>query len=341
MTLTQSTLRDRSLGDGFLASVISFGAMGMSEFYGTPPNDAASLAVLDRALELGVSMIDTADMYGRGHNERLIAKFITRHPADYASGGIRIATKFGIDRDPDDSYKRSINNSSAYIRKACEGSLQRLGVERIDLYYAHRINSDTDIAETMGTLADLKREGKIAHIGLCEVSAATLECAHTVHPIAALQSEYSLWTREVEDSILPTCRRLGIGFVAYSPLGRGFLTGKYATTEHLEAGDFRLSNPRFQGENLRKNAALLAVVQTVSDKHGCTPAQTALAWLLSRYEHLAAIPGTRSIPRVEENCRAVAITLSEGDIALLDTAFAPEAVHGERYTPEGMKGANA
>lgn len=341
MALTQNTLQERSLGDGFSASAISFGAMGMSEFYGTPPDDAASLGVLDRALELGVSMIDTADMYGRGHNERLIAQFIARHPAEYANGRIRIATKFGIDRDPNDSYKRSINNSPAYIRKACEDSLQRLGVERIDLYYAHRINSDTDIAETMGTLADLKREGKIAHIGLCEVSATTLERAHAVHPVASLQSEYSLWTREVEDSILPVCRRLGIGFVAYSPLGRGFLTGKYATTEHLEVGDFRLSNPRFQGDNLRKNAAPLAVLQTVSDKHGCTPAQTALAWLLGRYEHLAVIPGTRSTSRVEENCRAAAITLTEEDISLLNASFTPEAVHGERYTPEGMKGANA
>lgn len=341
MAQTQDWLQERSLGNGFSASAISFGAMGMSEFYGTPPDDTASLAVLDRALELGVSMIDTADMYGRGHNERLIAKFIAQHPVEYANGRIRIATKFGIDRDPNDSYKRGINNSPAYIRKACKGSLQRLGVERIDLYYAHRINSDADIAETMGTLADLKREGKIAHIGLCEVSAATLEKAHAVHPVAALQSEYSLWTRKVEDSMLPLCRRLGIGFVAYSPLGRGFLTGKYATTEHLEVGDFRLSNPRFQGENLRKNAELLAVVQTVSDKYGCTLAQTALAWLLSRYEHLAAIPGTRSISRLEENCRATAIALSEDDIALLNAAFTSESVYGERYTPEGMKGANA
>ncbi|MDO4767841.1 MAG: aldo/keto reductase [Pseudomonadota bacterium] len=341
MTQLQNMLQERSLGDEFSASAISFGAMGMSEFYGTPPDDAASLAVLDRALELGVSMIDTADMYGRGHNERLIAKFIARHPMEYTNGWIRIATKFGIDRDPNDSYKRSINNSPVYIRRACEGSLQRLGVERIDLYYAHRIDPDADISETMGILADLKREGKIAHIGLCEVSAATLEKAHAVHPVAALQSEYSLWTREVEDSILPLCHRLGIGFVAYSPLGRGFLTGKYTTTEHLETGDFRLSNPRFQGENLRKNSALLAVVQTVADKHGCTLAQTALAWLLSRYEHLVVIPGTRSIARLEENCRATAITLSEDDIALLNAAFTPEAVHGQRYTPEGMKGANA
>lgn len=336
-----SSLPERGLGDDLNASVISFGAMGMSEFYGTPPDDESSLAVLDRALELGVSMIDTADMYGRGHNERLIAKFLARHPVEYASGRIRIATKFGIDRDPNDSYKRSINNSPTYIRQACEGSLQRLGVECIDLYYAHRINPDVDITETMGVLADLKRQGKIAHIGLCEVSHATLEKAHAVHPVAALQSEYSLWTREVEDSILPVCRRLGIGFVAYSPLGRGFLTSKYASTNHLETGDFRLSNPRFQGENLQKNAALLPTLQSVAEKHGATPAQIALAWLLSRYERLVAIPGTRSIVRLDENCRAAGIVLSEEDTALLHATFTSEAVHGERYTQEGMKGANA
>lgn len=339
--MTQHTLQERTLGDGFCASAISFGAMGMSEFYGTPPDDKASLAVLDRALEMGVSMIDTADMYGRGHNERLIAKFIARHPVERASGRIRIATKFGIDRDPDDSYKRSINNSPEYIRRACDASLQRLGVERIDLYYAHRVNPDVDIAETMGVLADLKREGKIAHIGLCEVSMAALEKAHAVHPVAVLQSEYSLWTREVEETVLPACRRLGIGFVAYSPLGRGFLTGKYATTEHLETGDFRLSNPRFEGKNLLENAKLLDTLRAMAASHGCTPAQISLAWLLSRYDHLAVIPGTRNITRLEENCRTAQLQLSDSDLSILNTVFTSEAVHGERYTPEGMKGANA
>lgn len=341
MTQHNTAMPVRELGDGFSVSAISFGAMGMSEFYGTSPDDEACLKVLDHTLELGVSMLDTADMYGRGHNERLIAKFIARHPQEYASGRIRIATKFGIDRDPTDSYKRSINNSPAYIRSACDASLKRLGVERIDLYYAHRVNTDVDIADTMGVLADLKQQGKIAHIGLCEVSAATLERAHAVHPVAALQSEYSLWTREMEGSVLPVCRRLGIGFVAYSPLGRGFLTGQYASVEQLEAGDFRRANPRFQGENLRNNAKLLPSLQAVAEKQGCTSAQIALAWLLSRYERLVVIPGTRSIGRLEENCRAAQITLPQEDIALLDTAFAAEAVHGERYPQEGMKGANA
>lgn len=341
MTQQDNTLSERQLGDRLAASAVSFGAMGMSEFYGTPPDDDASLAVLNRAQELGVTMFDTADMYGRGHNERLIAKFLALHPQERANGQIRIATKFGIDRDPADSYKRSINNSQAYIRSACEDSLKRLGVERIDLYYAHRINPAVDIAETMGTLADLKRQGKIAHIGLCEVSAATLEKAHAAHPVAVLQSEYSLWTREVEDAILPACRRLGIGFVAYSPLGRGFLTGKYTSTKDLDASDFRLSNPRFQNDNLRKNAELLATLQAVARRYACTPAQAALAWLLSRDERLVVIPGTRSLARVEENCRAAWVALKKDDIALLDATFTPGAIYGERYTPEGMKGANS
>lgn len=341
MTELQTTMPERELGDGFSASAVSFGAMGMSEFYGSAPDDEASLAVLDRALELGVTMLDTADMYGRGHNERLIAKFIARHPGEHAMGRIHIATKFGIDRDPADPYRRSINNSPEYIRRACEGSLQRLGVERIDLYYAHRINPDVDIAQTMGVLADLKQQGKIAHIGLCEVSAATLEKAHAVHPVAALQSEYSLWMREMEDGVLPVCRKLGVGFVAYSPLGRGFLTGKYTSTENLEPGDFRLTNPRFQSENLRKNAELLASLQAVADTYGCTPAQIALAWLLSRYDRLVAIPGTRNAARLEENCCSAHVVLAEDDIALLNSTFTSGAVHGERYTPEGMKGANA
>lgn len=341
MTQHYAAMPIRELGDGFSASAISFGAMGMSEFYGKTPDDEASLTVLDRALELGVTMLDTADMYGRGHNERLMAKFVARHPQEHASGRIRIATKFGIDRDPADSYKRSINNSPDYIRKACEASLQRLGVERIDLYYAHRVNTDVDIADTMGVLADLKQQGKIAHVGLCEVSAATLARAHSVHPVAALQSEYSLWTREMEHEVLPACQRLGIGFVAYSPLGRGFLTGKYSSPEALEAGDFRRSNPRFQADNLRHNLKLLPALEAVAQKHGCTLAQIALAWLLGRYERLVVIPGTRSIARLEENCRAAHIALPHEDSAQLDAVFTEQAVHGQRYPQEGMKGANA
>lgn len=341
MEQLHANMPERRLGDGFAASAISFGAMGMSEFYGAAPDDEASLVVFERALDLGVSMLDTADMYGRGHNERLIAKFIARHPGEHAKGRVRIATKFGIDRDPDDPYKRSINNSPKYIRRACEASLQRLGVERIDLYYAHRINPEVDIVDTMGVLAELKQQGKIGHIGLCEVSAATLQKAHAVHPVAALQSEYSLWTRDMEDSVLPACRTLGVGVVAYSPLGRGFLSGHYTSAEHFGAGDFRLSNPRFQGENLRKNAELLANVRAVADNHDCTLAQVALSWLLSRHDRLVVIPGTRDVTRLEENCRSVHVALTEDDITLLDATFASGAVHGERYTPEGMKGTSS
>lgn len=337
---TQQTTTERALGDGLTVSAISFGAMGMSEFYGPAPSDEESLKVLDKALGLGVTMIDTADMYRRGHNERLIAKFLARHPEERRNGRIQIATKFGIDRDPDDSYKRKINNAPEYIRASCDGSLQRLGIERIDLYYAHRLDPAADVTETMGVLADLKEQGKIAHIGLCEVSSATLEKAHAVHPVAVLQSEYSLWTRDVEREILPACRRLGVGFVAYSPLGRGFLTGKVAM-EKLGAGDFRLSNPRFRKENLERNAALLPVLQQVAAKYERTPAQIALAWLLGRYERLVAIPGTRDISRLEENCAAGGIRLHAEDTQKLDAVFTTEAVYGERYTPEGMKGANA
>ena len=257
---TRLMIPERALGDGLAVSAISFGAMGMSEFYGPAPSDAESLKVLDRALELGVTMFDTADMYGRGHNERLIARFLARHPEERRNGRIRIATKFGIDRDPDDPYKRKINNAAEYIRASCDGSLRRLGIERIDLYYAHRLDPLADVTETMGVLADLKEQGKIAHIGLCEVSPATLEKAHAAHPVAALQSEYSLWTREAERDILPACRRLGISFVAYSPLGRGFLAGKMAI-EKLGPGDFRLFNPLFQGGHLLWHTAWIPALE--------------------------------------------------------------------------------
>ena len=341
MALHHAHAPERSLGDAFAASAISFGAMGMSEFYGTPPDDNASLTVLERALELGVSLIDSADMYGRGHNELLMGKLIARHRAEYRAGRYAVATKFGLDRAKDDPYKRSINNDPAYIRACCEASLKRLGVERIQLYYAHRINPAADIVETMETLAQLVHEGKIAHVGLCEVSAATLEKAHAVHPVAVVQSEYSLWTRDVESSVLPACRKLGVGFVAYSPLGRGFLTGKYTAPETLEQGDFRLSSPRFHGDNLRLNLALLPVIQAIADQRGCTAAQVALAWLLTREKNLVLIPGTRSVSRLEENCAAAAIVLTDQEIQHLQAAFQPENIHGERYTPEGMKGANA
>lgn len=341
-TTTRGKMPERRLGDGFLASAVSFGAMGMSEFYGTPPSDGDSLAVLERALELGVTMFDTADMYGRGHNERLIGKLLARHRTEHMAGKYRIASKFGIDRSNDDPYKRGINNDPTYIRRSCEASLQRLGMDCIDLYYAHRINPATDIAETMGALSELVGEGKIAHIGLSEVSPVTLRKAHAVHPVAAVQSEYSLWTRDAETSVLPVCRELDIGFVAYSPLGRGFLTGKYETRDAFETGDFRLNNnPRFEEENFRRNLSLLPELRRLADEIGCTPAQLALAWLLAKEEWLAVIPGTRNISRLEENCAASAVSLSPDQVARLDALFSPGVAHGERYSREGMKGVNA
>ena len=332
---------ERLLGNGFRASPISFGAMGMSEFYGVPPVEEDSLAVLERALELGVTMIDTADMYGRGHNEALIGRLLAKHRQEVGAGQIKIATKVGIERAIDDPYRRQINNSPAYIRKACENSLKRLQVERLDLYYMHRLDPQAELAETIGTLSELIKEGKVAQIGLCEVSPQTLKAAHQLHPIAALQTEYSLWTRDAEEAILPLCRELGIGFVAYSPLGRGFLSARYQHADMLGEQDFRRSLPRFQGENLEQNLALLPTLQQVADKLGATPAQVSLAWLLGRYEHLVVIPGTRNIGRLEENCASVKISLSADDVALLDATFNSQAVHGERYTEEGMKGLNA
>jgi len=331
---------ERFLGQNLSVSAISYGAMGLSEFYGAALPDEEALRVLERALELGVTMFDTADMYGLGHNEMLIGRFVKSHQADLAAGRIKIATKFGIERY-EGSYKRHINNSPQYIRRACENSLRRLGLDRIDLYYAHRIDAEADITETVGVLGELVREGKIAHIGLCEISAKTLAQAHQIHPVSAVQSEYSLWTRDMEAELLPLCRELGIGFVAYSPLGRGFLSGQYTSIANLADDDFRRSNPRFQDENLRRNLILVEEMKNLAAAHACTPAQLALAWLLSRYEKLAVIPGTRHLERLEENCAAAEIALSDYEITRLEGIFRPEAVYGQRYTPEGLKGVGA
>lgn len=327
-------------GQGFSVSPISYGAMGLSEFYGPALPDEDSLTVLERALELGVTMFDTADMYGLGHNEELIGQFLKNHRADQAAGRLKVATKFGIERQ-NGSYERRINNSPQYIRRSCERSLKRLGLECLDLYYVHRVDAAIDIAETVGLLSELVGEGKVAHLGLCEVSAKTLTQAHQIYPITAVQSEYSLWSRDVENGILPVCRELGIGFVAYSPLGRGFLSGQFDSVESLADNDFRRSNPRFQEHNLRYNLALLETLKLVAAEQGRSPAQIALAWLLAKYDKLAAIPGTRHLDRLAENCAAAEIVLSPANIAMLENTFIPEAVHGERYTAEGMKGVGA
>jgi aryl-alcohol dehydrogenase-like predicted oxidoreductase len=322
------------LGTSLSVSTIGLGCMGMSEFYG-PRDDAESLKVLGRAVDLGIDFLDTADMYGAHHNEDLLGRFLAESGAK-----VKIATKFGAVRKPGE-YARSIDNSVDYMRRACEGSLKRLGVERIDLYYVHRVDPERPIEETMEGLAALKLEGKIGHIGLCEVRAETLRRAHAVHPVTAVQTEYSLWSRDVEAEILPACRELGIGFVAYSPLGRGFLTGRFQAGSQFEAGDLRAILPRFTEENATANGALVDVVRTIAAGKGCTLAQVALAWLLGKGNNIVPIPGTKRLKYLEENCAAASITLSADESASLERAISALPVAGDRYTAEGMKGIDA
>lgn len=306
----------------------------MSEFYG-PHDDDESLAVLHRAVDIGVSFLDTAETYGSYHNEELLGRFLKQ-----TSQSVEIATKFGIVRKPGE-YKRVIDNSASYTRSACEGSLRRLGIDCIDLYYVHRIDQGQPIEEVMTTLSTLVTEGKIKHIGLCEVSAATLRRAHAVHPVTAIQTEYSLWTRDVESEILPTCEELGIGFVPYSPLGRGFLTGTYGQSPQFSADDFRANLPRFSDENIATNLAIVDCIRTFAASKKCTEAQLALAWLLSRGDSVVPIPGTRRISYLEENVAAQSVSFTAKEIKELEAAIDKLTVAGDRYTEEGMKGLNA
>jgi len=327
-------MEKRTLGTDLSVSTIGLGCMGMSEFYG-PRDDSESLRVLARAVELGIDFFDTADMYGPHHNEELIGSFLSRNKSQ-----VRIATKFGIVRNPGE-YKRSLDNGASYARHACEASLRRLGVEQIDLYYVHRINSEQPIEETIDGLARLVKAGKIARIGLCEVSAETLRRAHAVHPITAVQTEYSLWTRDVEHEVLPTCRELGIGFVPYSPLGRGFLTGRFQDTADLNDGDFRNNLPRFAEGAIGSNRRIADVITEHAAQKGCSPAQLSLAWLLSKGPDIVPIPGTKRLRYLEENAAAVQITLSVEEQQQLEMSISSLPVVGERYTSEGMKGVNA
>jgi aryl-alcohol dehydrogenase-like predicted oxidoreductase len=324
-------MQRRPLGDsGTTVSAIGLGCMGMSEFYG-PGNDEQSLETLATALAQGVDFLDTADMYGLGHNEGLLGRFLKGRRER-----VVLATKFGIVRDPDDPAARRIDNSPQYIRQACDASLRRLGVETIDLYYAHRRDRSVPIEEAVGAMAQLVRAGKVRHLGLSEVTPETLRRAHAVHPIAAIQSEYSLWTRGPERHMLATCRELGVTFVAYSPLGRAFLTGAVQNGESFAPGDFRRTNPRFQGEALRRNLRLVEGLAAFALEHGATRGQIALAWLLGKHSHVVPIPGTKQPRYVIENAAAAKIRLSAEEIAALDELFAPAAVTGERYTPAGM-----
>lgn len=338
-TTTFSPLGERVLGQGLRVSSMGYGAMGLSEFYGHT-DEANALAILHEVVESGVTLIDTADVYGRGHNERLIGQLLASPNASRELSNLKVATKCGIDRPADASYARSINNRPEYIRACCEASLTRLGVEQLDLYYLHRVDPQADIIETMGVMKQLVEEGKVAHVGLCEVSAGTLKRAHAVHPLTALQTEYSLWSRDIEAEILPAVEALDIGLVAYSPLGRGFLTGRIASTQDLADDDFRRHNPRFQDENLAHNLELLKSVEAVAQRHSATPGQVALAWLLGKYSRLVPIPGTRRSRYLKENLAALSLRLEAQEVAELEAVMRPERIQGQRYTAEGMKGVN-
>jgi aryl-alcohol dehydrogenase-like predicted oxidoreductase len=308
--------------------------MGMSDFYG-PADDAANLAVLNHAIDIGVNLLDTADMYGVGRNEALLAQVLKTRRNE-----VVLATKFGNVRTPDGTYLR-IDGRPEYVAAACDASLKRLGMAHIDLYYQHRVDPNVPIEDTVGAMARLVEAGKVRFLGLSEASGKTIRRAARVHPIAALQSEYSLWTRDVEQDALPACRELGIGFVAYSPLGRGFLTGAIQRIDDLAQNDWRRQNPRFQGDNFETNRHLLEAVTEIAEERGCTPAQLALAWLLHQGEDIVPIPGTRKIARLDENAQATTLRMSARELERIDRVLAQNPVAGTRYAPASMATVNA
>ncbi|MGH9618444.1 MAG: aldo/keto reductase [Bryobacteraceae bacterium] len=324
-------METRILGSkGLSVSALGLGCMGMSEFYGSA-DETESIAVMHRAIDLGMTFFDTADVYGVGRNEELVGRAL-RGRRDQ----VILATKFGNVRAAEGAFQ-GISGKPEYVRSACDASLRRLGVDRIDLYYQHRVDPDTPIEDTVGAMADLVRQGKIRYLGLSEAGPQTIRRAHAVHPIAALQTEYSLWSRDPEDEILPTVRELGIAFVAYSPLGRGFLTGRFKTPGDLAADDWRRHNPRFQGENFQRNLRLVTEVEALAREKNCAPSQLALAWVLAQGKDIVPIPGTKHLHYLEQNAAAVQIQLSRHDLERLQQAFPRDAAAGTRYAEGGMR----
>ncbi len=323
----------RTLGQNLEVSALGLGCMGMSEFYGTGDEDEAT-ATIRRALDLGVTFLDTADMYGPFTNERLVGGAIEGRRDE-----VVLATKFGNVRG-EDGERLGISGDPDYVREACDASLRRLGVDHIDLYYQHRVDPDTPVEETFGAMKELVEAGKVRFLGISEAAPATIRKAHAVHPIAALQTEYSLWSRDVEDEILPTCRELGIGFVPYSPLGRGFLTGQIQSPDDFEEDDFRRGSPRFQGENFEKNLQLVERVREIASEKGVSPGQLALAWLLAQGGDIVPIPGTKRREYLEENVGAVEVELTGEDLGRIEEAAPAGAAAGERYPEAGMQSVN-